>query len=158
MSEYIFFYVRAENRMMPIGSFSRSNNVFQLFRDCAPYEKIAPLDAIKLDDVYGHARGQIELAQEELAREKEVLQLIPTFSNSVEDKLEALQSQQELLVQLEDDLNEWRGAAHYVEFLRRIVETAEDTNWMEDKALHLNPHRYLWVGIETGYELKIPTA
>lgn len=158
MSQYIFFYIRAEDRMMPIGTFSQSHNVFQLFHDCVPYEKIAPLDTAKLDPIHDSAREYIRCTTEDLEREKAILQQIPSFSNSVEDKLDAIREQQNLVDSLEDELNEWRDAIAYVELLYQIIDVAEDTNWMEDKSLHIDPHQYLWVGIETGYKVEIPTA
>lgn len=43
MSSYINFFIRSDNRFLPLGDFSRSSEIYQRLDNNVPYEKLKAL-------------------------------------------------------------------------------------------------------------------
>ena len=140
MSAYIQFFIRHEDTFLPIGVFSRNNVIYQVFDNIAPWEKLRPISEIHLNDVDSVIKGLIKEGEDALAREAEERKLIASFNNSVEEKLMALESHNEFIREVKDDIKNAEAAQRYVWTLRDILESIEYTDF--------NKQPYIYVGIE----------
>ena len=140
MSAYIQFFIRHEDTFLPIGVFSRNNVIYQVFDDIAPWEKLRPISEMHLNDVDNIIKSLIKEGEDALAREAEERKLIASFNNSVEEKLMALESHDEFVREVKDDIKNAEAAQRYVWTLMDILESIEYTDF--------NKQPYIYVGVE----------
>ena len=84
-----------------------------------------------------------------IEEERTNLQLIASFNNSVEDKIEAIESARDSIRENEEYVNEMKEALAFTYFLMDIYNEADDTKY-EDETARLDPTKYLYFGIECG--------
>lgn len=149
MSQYIHFFVRSTDRLLPILTTSRSSSIYHFFSDYAPYEKARALSMQELQNIYEEINTQIDEWIHRIEEECTNLQLIASFNNSVEDKIEALESARDSIRECEESVNEMKEALAFTNFLMDIYEEAEATQY-EDETARLDPTKYLYFGIECG--------
>lgn len=140
MSAYIQFFIRHKDTFLPIGIFSRTNIIYQIFDGIAIWEKIRPIGEPILNDAEKITRGFMRENEKALARAEEEQNLIAKFNNSVEDKLEAYEDYRNYITLIKDKTKDLEAAQQYLWFLRDILESIEDTEF--------NKQPYLYVGIE----------
>ena len=149
MSQYIHFFIRSTDRLLPIYTTSNYSPIYHFFGDYAPYEKARALSMQELQNI----REEIDIRIGEWTRRIEEkrtnLQLIASFNNSVEDKIEALESARDSIQENEESVNEMKEALAFTNFLIDIYNEADDTKY-EDETARLDPTKYLYFGIECG--------
>ena len=149
MSQYIHFFVRSTDRLLPIRTASRSSSIYQFFCEFAPYEKVRAISIQELQNI----REEIDIRIGEWTRriedERTNLQLIASFNNSIEDKIEALESARDSIQENEEYINEMKEALAFTYFLTNMYNEADDTKY-EDETARLDPTKYLYFGIECG--------
>lgn len=149
MSQYIHFFVRSTDRLLPIRTASRSSSIYHFFSDYAPYEKARALSMQELQNIREEINLQIDEWTRRIEEDRTNLQLIASFNNSVEDKIEALESARDSIREHEESVNEMKEALAFTYFLIDMYNEADDTKYEEEKA-RLNPNKYLYFGIECG--------
>ena len=149
MSQYIYFFVRSTDRLLPIHTASRSSSIYRFFSDYAPYEKARALSIQELQDIREEIDIRIGEWMRRIEDERTNLQLIASFNNSVEDKIEALESARDSIGENEEYISEMKEALAFTSFLIDIYNEADDTKY-EDETARLNPNKYLYFGIECG--------
>ena len=149
MSQYIHFFVRSTDRLLPIHTTSRSSSIYHFFSDYAPYEKARALSMQELQNIREEINAQIDEWTRRIEEERASLQLIASFNNSIEDKIEALESARNGIRENEGSVNEMKEALAFTYFLMDIYNEADDTKY-EDETARLNPNKYLYFGIECG--------
>ena len=149
MSQYIHFFVRSTDRLLPIRTASRSSFIYHFFSDYAPYEKARALSMQDLQNIRDEINLQIDEWTRRIEEDRTNLQLIASFNNSVEDKIEALESARDSIREHEESVNEMKEALAFTYFLMDMYNEADDTKYEEEKA-RLNPNKYLYFGIECG--------
>ena len=149
MSQYIHFFVRSTDRLLPIYTTSNYSPIYHFFNDYAPYEKARALSIQELQNI----REEIDIRIGEWTRriedERTNLQLIASFNNSVEDKIEALETARDFIGENEEYISEMKEALAFTSFLINIYNEADYTKY-EDETARLNPNKYLYFGIECG--------
>lgn len=149
MSQYIHFFVRSTDRLLPIYTTSNYSPIYHFFNDYAPYEKARALSIQELQNI----REEIDIRIGEWTRriedERTNLQLIASFNNSVEDKIEALETARDFIGENEEYISEMKEALAFTSFLINIYNEADDTKY-EDETARLDPTKYLYFGIECG--------
>ena len=150
MSSYIRFFVRKYDEFAPIGVYGRSTKVYELFSARAPWEQIAPvtyevLNAIK-DDLREWAVDNAAAISKAHAR----MRLIPSFTNSIEDKMDAIAEEESYLEELNDKAKELNTAAAFISLLFDILDAAE---YSGDNGLKSN--EYIYFGVECGSSVSV---
>ena len=149
MSQYIRFFVRSIDRLLPIRTTSRSSSIYHFFSDYAPYEKARALSGHELRNICEEIDRQIDEWMHRIEEDRTNLQLIASFNNSIEDKIEALESARGSIRENEGFVNEMKEALAFAYFLMDMYNEADDTKYEEETA-RLDPTKYLYFGIECG--------
>lgn len=150
MSSYIHFFVRKRDEFAPISIYGRSTKIFQLFNARAPWKQIAPVTYDVLNSVKDDLREHMAASKAAIDKARERIKLIPSFANSIEDKMDAMAEEESYLEELNDEAKEWDAAAAYIGFLYDILDAAEYGN---DEALKSN--EYLYFGVECGSAVSV---
>ena len=149
MSQYIHFFVRSTDRLLPICTASRSSAISHFFSDYAPYGKARALSMQDLQNIREEINTQIDEWTRHIEENRANLQLIASFNNSIEDKIEALESARDSIRENEEFVREMKEALAFTYFLMGMYNEADDTKY-EDETARLNPNKYLYFGIECG--------
>ena len=149
MSQYIYFFIRSTDKLLPIRTASRSSSIYRFFSDYAPYEKARALSMQELQDIREEINIRIDEWTHRIEEERTNLQLIASFNNSVEDKIEAIESARDFIRENEEYINEMKEALAFTYFLINMYNEADDTKY-EDETARLDPTKYLYFGIECG--------
>jgi hypothetical protein len=149
MSQYIHFFVRSTNRLLPIHTTSRSSSIYSFFSKYAPYEKARALSRDELRNICEEIDRQIDEWTRRIEEDRTNLQLIASFNNSIEDKIEALESARDYIRENEEFVNGMKEALAFAYFLMDMYDEADDTKY-EDETARLDPTKYLYFGIECG--------
>ena len=147
MSQYIRFFVRSTDRLLPICTTSRSSSIYHFFSDYAPYEKARALSVHELRIICEEIDRQIDEWTRRIEEDRTNLQLIASFNNSIEDKIEALESARGSIRENEEFVSEMKEALAFTRFLMEMYNEADDTKY-EDETARLDPTKYLYFGIE----------
>ena len=146
MSSYIQFFVKKGEVRLPIGTFSRSNKIYQLFYDAlGNYGRFGP---IKLSDILAIKDELTETIQkysDMIAEGRNDIELTIKANNDLDSKFEKIAEIRQAIHETEEELRELRNAAGYLYALREIIEEAE---YMDG----FNPDEYLWCGIDAAWE------
>ena len=149
MSQNMCFFIRSTDRLLPIHSASHSSSIYRFFSDYAPYEKARALSIQELQEIREEINTRIDEWTRRIEEERTNLQLIASFNNSVEDKIEAIESARDSIRENEEYVNEMKEALAFIYFLMDIYIEADDTKY-EDETARLDPNKYLYFGIECG--------
>ena len=149
MSQYIHFFVRSTDRLLPIRTTSHSSSIYYFFSDYAPYGKARALSMQELQNVREEINMQIDELTRRIEGDRTNLQLIASFNNLIEDKIEALEFARDSIRENEESINEMRETLAFTYFLMGIYNEADDTKY-EDEMAWLDPTKYLYLGIECG--------
>ena len=149
MSQYIHFFIRSTDKLLPIYTTSHSSSIYRFFSDYAPYEKARALSIQELQDIREEINIRIDEWTRRIEEKRTNLQLIASFNNSVEDKIEAIESARNAIRENEEYINEMKEALAFTYFLIDMYIEADDTKY-EDETARLDPNKYLYFGIECG--------
>ena len=149
MSQYIHCFVRTTDRLLPIYTTSHSSSIYRFFSDYAPYEKARALSMQELQDIREEINIRIDEWTRRIEEDRTNLQLIASFNNSVEDKIEAIETARDFIRENEEYINEMKEALAFAYFLINMYNEADDTKY-EDETARLDPTKYLYFGIECG--------
>ena len=149
MSQYIHFFIRSTDKLLPIYTISHSSSIYRFFSDYAPYEKARALSIQELQDIREEINIRIDEWAHRIEEDRTNLQLIASFNNSIEDKIEALETARDFIRENEEYINEMKEALAFTYFLIDIYNEADDTKY-EDETARLDPSKYLYFGIECG--------
>lgn len=149
MSCYVNFFLRAGEKWLPIGSFSRSSAVYAAF-ESAPWEKVRALTGATLESILREQEeniGKFEKSIEEAIKRRD---MIASFNNSVEDKLDAMREEDEYISGLRETVDELAQAIAFTRTLMWIVDEADSSKYNERVEDCYNPDEYLYFGMECG--------
>ena len=143
MSQYLEIYVKSkEDNFTYLDAFSRSTSMYRLLNEDigAPYEKVRKMTKARLQEAIGIGSGYLQSIIERKKKQEDTLQLISSFNNSVDEKMEAIYEHQEILEEYDDSITEWEWTLNY---LRVLLNMAENMSYEESKT-------GLYYGIEVG--------
>ena len=149
MSQNMCCFVLSTDRLLPIHAASHFSSIYHFFSDYAPYEKARALSIQELQDIREEINTRIDEWTRRIEEDRTNLQLIASFNNSIEDKIEALESARDFIRENEEYINEMKEALAFTYFLIDMYIEADDTKY-EDETARLDPTKYLYFGIECG--------
>lgn len=149
MSQYIHFFVRSTDKLLPIRTDSRSSPIYHFYSDYAPYEKACALSMQELQEIREEISIRIDEWTHHIEEVRTNLQLIASFNNSIKDKIEVLKSARDSIRENEEYVNEMKEALAFTYFLMGMYNEADGTKY-EDETARLDPTKYLYFGIECG--------
>lgn len=150
MSQFIHFFVRSTDKLLPIRTASRSSSIYQFFSEFAPYEKVRAISMGMLREISKAISEEINTRTQQNEEEGKDLQMIALFTNSVEDKIEAMKSARDALHEREETVEEMKAALAFTYFLMDMYEEAEDSNYCYKEEVRIDPTKYIYFGIECG--------
>lgn len=151
MSQFIHFFVRSTDKLLPIRTASRSSSIYQFFCEYAPYGKVRAISMGMLKEIREEISEQIDKWTQEIEEERKDLQMIALFTNSVEDKIEAMKSARDALHEREETVEEMKVALAFTYFLMDMYEEAEDSSYCYKEEVRIDPTKYIYYGIECGF-------
>lgn len=136
MSSYVEFYVEQNGVYINIGSYSRSNPMYQVLSDMVPYEKGMILN----DALFAEAEKEFEVTIKEykdrVADLKNTINLIGTMEGPISEKVEAIEEKQSLIKEYEEDIEIYEAQLMQFRTFYRMVNP------------YIEPEIKVWVGVE----------
>ena len=126
MSQYLEIYVKSkEDNFTYLDAFSRSTAMYRLLNEDigAPYGKVRKLEKARLQEAIEIARGYLEGFIERKKRHGDMLQLISSFNNPVDEKIEAIYELQQDLEEYDESIEEMEYVINYLRVLTSMVES-----------------------------------
>jgi len=146
MSSYISFYLKVEDKYCPLGSYSRNCSEYRFFKDFVPYEKLGPLTLDNLSTIKEDVDFSIKNKEEAIKNYSNNIELIKTFNNSAEDKLQLIGQNLEVVEEFKEGLEEDNKCLTFISFLMNILIDANYDTYAKDHGIKAD--NYLWAGIE----------
>lgn len=148
MSSYIHFFIRKGDTFVPIGTYGRSTKVYEAFQHDAPWEQIRAITASDLDRIRATLMSE-EYYDTQLTKVRRKIELVGTFTNSIEDKMEALDELEAEIDDWKDMRKETRAARAFIGFLYDILDEADYGDSVMD------PTAALYIGMECGSNVTV---
>lgn len=150
MSQYTQFFIRCNDKFLPIATYSRSAKIAELFQYVAPYEAIKPVTTEMLRERRAEAREQLEGYNKSIARAKDQIDFLRSCTMETDERLERYNDMTEYIEDLEEYKEECVGAISFIDFLNDILEEARTEEKWGENPLQLSENAYVYVGIEVG--------
>lgn len=119
MSSYIYFYVRKEDTFIPIGEFSRNNEIYQVFNEYndAPYEKITEA---KFSGPIANLEEKKIKYQAAIMREVQAIEDLKTINAPLDEITERIWERRNSIESLREDIKEIDWTINRLKFYRDI--------------------------------------
>lgn len=150
MSQYIHFFIRSTDKLLPIYTTSHSSAIYRFYGDYAPYEKVRALSMDELKEIREEISAQVDEWMRRIEESRTNLQMIAAFNNSVEDKMGALEIARDKIREDKEAMWEIENALAFTDFLMNICDEAEDTQYYDKEEAKIDPTKYLYLGVECG--------
>ena len=151
MSAYMSFFIRVNDKFYPIGTYSRSTAIYEMFEEKAqvPWEQIVPITTDTLNQIAlftDENKKGFEAGIETLYNK---IDFIQHCDGELEDKLEEYNYCIGAIKDYESRIKELEWVNHFISFLEMTIEDAEETKWY-DEVETIDPSKYIYAGIENG--------
>lgn len=147
MSSYINFFIRSDDKFLPLSDFSRSSEIYQRLHNDVPYEKLRALTYDELDSIEDDIIEDKRKYTNLISEYKKEIELIATFNNSAEEKLEAIDTTESMIKDIEESISELDFAQGWFNSLCRIIDSARD--YIEENYNHpIDADKYIYAGVE----------
>lgn len=146
MSSYVNFYLRMNNSFAPIGSYSRSNEIYQAIQHAVPYEKITPLTSRAFDEMIRELESKAQKMADAKKRDQERIALIMNAANtSLDEKLSAVAEIESNFADMDEYISDVNFAADTFRVFLNIIDDVRysDNTYMDNDCDH-----YIYAGIE----------
>lgn len=152
MSQYVNFFIRIGDRFAPIFSRSRSFTLYQVTSHELPYEGIR---AIKVSDIKRWKSAidhEIKKAEKSIIDEKERIEMVGRFNNSVQEKLDFIDDTKIFIEDAEVEIEEMKSSIAFLEILEEMLDEADSTKYYNNDYPDrvLDPDKYIYAGVECG--------
>ena len=99
--------------------------MYRLFNEDvgAPYEKVRKMTKARLQEAIEIGTGYLQGVIDRKKKHEDTLQLISSFNNSVEEKMEAIYEHQEYLEEYDESIIEMEWTMNYLRVLLNMVNT-----------------------------------
>ena len=151
MSSYVNFYLRVNDSFAPIGSWSRSSELYRAMEDYCPYEKLCAFDSATLMDVIHNLEDKIDRMKEMRKFDENRCQMIMQANNSIDEKLEAIYNIESNFEEIDSSIEETAFAA---DTLRVFYNMIEDFRFSDDGKFSNDYNHYVYAGIEANGDLE----
>lgn len=136
MSSYVEFYVEQNGVYINIGSYSRSNPMYQVLSDMVPYENGMILNDALFNDAEKEFEVTIKEYKDRVADLKNTINLIGTMEGPISEKVEAIEEKLSLIKEYEEDIEMYEAQFMQFKTFYRIVDR------------YIKPEINVWVGVE----------
>lgn len=136
MSSYIEFYVEQGGTYINVGSYSRSNPMYQILSDMVPYEKGMVLDDALFNEAEKEFEADIKESKDRVEALKNTIQLIGAMEGPIVEKVEAIEEKQSLIKEYEEDIEMYEAQFMQFKTFRRMINP------------YIKPEIKVWVGVE----------
>ena len=141
MSAYIYFFIGRNGTYLPIGTFSRNNVIFTEFHDRVPYGNYTHIDTEMLNQARSRCNESINHYKGKLDEYEDLKNRIPTFNNSIGEKMEEIARCNENIDEIKYLINEEEYALHFFDFLECLLDEAR---WRDN----FDENNYVFAGVE----------
>ena len=148
MSSYMNFFIRSDDKFLHLSDFSRNSEIYQRLYNNVPYEKLRALTYNELDSIEDAIIEDKRKYADLISEYKKEIELIATFNNSAEEKLEAINSTESMIKDIEESISELNFAQGWFNSLCRILDSARDYT-DENNNLLVDADKYIYAGVET---------
>lgn len=150
MSSYINFYLRVEDKYCPLWDYSRNSSEYYFFKNSVPYGEIKPITLESLKGIREDIDFAIKNVEEHIADNYVKIDVIKTFNNSVEDKIEQINSYLEFIEEEKETLKDYTDC---INFVYRLIDMLSSVEYIPYAKKHsITKDNYLWIGIDTGLD------
>ncbi len=152
MSSYVNFYLRVNDSFAPLGSYSRSSEMYQAMQARCPYEKIAALTSNDLLDIIHGFEDKINHMKEVRKADEKRCELIMQANNPLDEKLQAVDDIESNFADMDDFIEELQFAADTLRVFRNMIEEFKYTDSSNKFSNDFN--HYIYAGIEATGDLE----
>lgn len=131
MSSYIHFFLRSEDKFIPLGTWSRNSKFYDAFSGL-PFEHISLLTLENLEAVESVMRKGIEDAEGAVICHQESIDRISKFENSVSEKEEAIYDYIQSIVYEKQEIKEYETVIWFIFLLKNIISEQQNRGYNED--------------------------
>ena len=147
MSSYINFFIRSDDKFLPLGDFSRSSEIYQRLHNDVPYEKLRALTYEELDSIEDDILEDKRKYEYKIKEYEKEINLITTFNNSAEEKLNEIESVKETIKDIKEEIDELDFAKGWFNSLCRMIDSA--SAYTDENYNHLvDADKYIYAGVE----------
>ena len=141
MSEYVEFFVKNGENYSPIGSFCRSNAIFEVARDNGvPYEGLRNVDSELIGRMRADLEQKVRYARKNIRIKNDYLTFLQGAEMPAEDKRLEYSDTRDEIEELEDEITHLNYFSSFCMFLDDVIESGA--------AYDFDSNSYVWVGIE----------
>ena len=145
MSSYVNFYLRVNDSFAPIGSYSRSNEMYQVVSRGVPYEKIVALKSRDITNFIKQLENSVEDVKKYYEKSKSRIPLIMNAENtSLDEKLATVAEIEQGFDAADEYISEITFAA---DTLRVFLNMIDDFKYSNSDFKNDADH-YIYAGIE----------
>ena len=148
MSSYINFYLKVEDKYCPLWNYSRNSSEYYFFKSAVPYGEIKPITLESLKGIKEDINFAIKNVEEHIENNYIKIDMIKTFNNSVEDKINQINDYLEFIEEEKETLKDYTDCINFVYRLIDMLDSIEYDPYAEKHGI--TKDNYLWVGIEAG--------
>lgn len=149
MSSYINFYLRINDTFAPIGSYSRSSEMYQEFSNWIPYEKIRALTSNDLSEAISHFEEQARRLRDAKENDKKRCEMIMQANNPLSEKMDAIYEIESSYDEIDESINELQFAADTLRVFWNMVDDYKYYHKFDNDADH-----YIYAGVEASGDME----
>ena len=136
MSSYVEFYVEQNGVYINVGSYSRSNPMYQMLSDMVPYERGVALNDALFAEAEREFKASIKESKDRVEALKNTINLIGAMEGPIDEKIEAIEEKQSLIKEYEEDIEMYEAQLMQFRTFYRMVNP------------YIEPEIKVWVGVE----------
>jgi len=148
MSQYTMFYIRHGNDFIELDAFSRNSVVAQIVHEYAPWEKLAAVGSEELNGWINDVKEMIESERASIKRYEDDIQMISTWDNPVEEKMDEINWRRDEIESMRQDIEEDESALWFFRTLLGIEGNMISNARYEDHDPNWDRY-YIYIGCET---------
>ena len=151
MSSYLNFYARANNIFIPLGSYSRSSQMYQEINNSVPYEKIRAIKSQDLKDYINDLKESECRIQKMKQEDEQRIQLIMSAANSsLQEKMEYVEEIQANFMEMDALIEEYVSAINTLQVYLDMIDQFRYSSMYFDN----NYEHYIYAGVEANGDME----
>ena len=144
MSQYINFYLRVNDTFVPVGSYSRSLEIYQIAHNYVPYEHIVNLTEKDFNLMMEDAEARVRKNKSEMQKLKETISLIMSANSPLREKMAEADNIEEEIREIEESNS---GLDFAYDIFLHFYDMINDARYGID-SLDNDYNHYIYAGIE----------
>ena len=143
MSSYVNFYLRINDLFVPVGSYSRSSEMYQIMYHYCPYGKIKALTQENIYEVINDLESKVQKIKDSRAVGEKRCEMIMQANNTLEEKIKAISDIMSIFNEMDIDIEELSFSTDTLRVFSNMIEEFSYDNKFSNDYNH-----YLYAGIE----------